>query len=78
MPRRSHHEKVLGKEVPIPHLNDPVGRVLDRGHDLDLGDATLVFLSVANWAYTWLTADHDVGGLTARLMSIMLGGMETR
>jgi TetR/AcrR family transcriptional regulator, cholesterol catabolism regulator len=44
--------------------------------DLDLDDATLVFLSVANWAYTWLTADHDVGGLTAGLMSIMLGGME--
>jgi hypothetical protein len=43
--------------------------------DLDLDDATLVFLSVANWAYTWLTADYDVGGLTARLMSIMLGGM---
>jgi TetR/AcrR family transcriptional regulator, cholesterol catabolism regulator len=44
--------------------------------DLDLDDATLIFLSVANWAYTWLTADHDVGGLTTGLMSIMLGGME--
>jgi TetR/AcrR family transcriptional regulator, cholesterol catabolism regulator len=44
--------------------------------DLDLDGATLVFLSVANWAYTWLTADHDVGGLTAGLMSIMLSGME--
>ena len=43
--------------------------------DLDLDDATLVFLSVANWAYTWLTADHDVGGFTARLMSMLLGGM---
>ena len=42
--------------------------------DLDPDDATLIFLSVANWAYTWLTADYDVGGLTARLMSIMLGG----
>jgi AcrR family transcriptional regulator len=43
--------------------------------DLDLDDATLVFLSVANWAYTWLTGDHDVEGPTVRLMSLMLGGM---
>ena len=43
--------------------------------DLDTNDATLVFLSVANWAYTWLTADTDVGKLTSRLMSILLSGM---
>jgi TetR/AcrR family transcriptional regulator, cholesterol catabolism regulator len=43
--------------------------------DLDTDDATLVFLSVANWAYTWLTADTDVGKLTSRLMSILLSGM---
>ncbi len=42
---------------------------------LDLDDATLVFLSVANWAYTWLTADDDVGELTTRLTSLLLGGM---
>jgi TetR/AcrR family transcriptional regulator, cholesterol catabolism regulator len=46
--------------------------------DLDLDDAALVFLSVANWAYTWLTADQDAGALTARLMSILLGGMAQR
>ncbi len=43
--------------------------------DLDLDGAVLVFLSVANWAYTWLTPDTDVGPLTSRLMSILLGGM---
>ena len=43
--------------------------------ELDTNDATLVFLSVANWAYTWLTADTDVGKLTSRLMSILLSGM---
>jgi len=43
--------------------------------DLDTNDATLVFLSVANWAYTWLTADTDVGKLTSRLMTILLSGM---
>jgi len=43
--------------------------------DLDTGDATLVFLSVGNWAYTWLTADTDVGSLTSRVMSMLLSGM---
>jgi TetR/AcrR family transcriptional regulator, cholesterol catabolism regulator len=43
--------------------------------DLDTGDATLVFLSVGNWAYTWLTADTDVGKLASRLMSMLISGM---
>jgi TetR/AcrR family transcriptional regulator, cholesterol catabolism regulator len=43
--------------------------------DLDTGDATLVFLSVGNWAYTWLTAETDVGSLTSRVMSMLLSGM---
>ena len=43
--------------------------------DLDVDDVTLVFLSVANWAYTWLTPETDVAGLAARLMSVLLGGM---
>jgi TetR/AcrR family transcriptional regulator, cholesterol catabolism regulator len=43
--------------------------------DLDLDDATLVFLSVANWAYTWLMPETDVGGLTSRLISMLLSGM---
>jgi hypothetical protein len=30
---------------------------------------------VANWAYTWLTPDADVGKLTTRLMSMLLSGM---
>jgi len=47
----------------------------DLRWDLDVDDATLVFLSVANWAYTWLMPETDVGGLTSRLMSVLLGGM---
>jgi AcrR family transcriptional regulator len=43
--------------------------------DLDTDDATLVFLSVANWAYTWLTVDTDVGKLTSRLMSMLRSGI---
>jgi AcrR family transcriptional regulator len=46
---------------------------LRRGLDLD--DATLVFLSVANWAYTWLMPETDVAGLTSRLISMLLSGM---
>ena len=43
--------------------------------DLDLDDATLVFLSVANWAYTWLMPETDVEGLTSRLISMLFSGM---
>ena len=43
--------------------------------DLDLDDATLVFLSVANWAYTWLMPETDVAGLTSRLISMLFGGI---
>jgi TetR/AcrR family transcriptional regulator, cholesterol catabolism regulator len=43
--------------------------------DLDVDDAVLVFFSVANWAYTWLTADTDVEKLASGLMSMLLGGM---
>ena len=43
--------------------------------DLDLDDATLVFLSVANWAYTWLMPETDVEGLTSRLISVLFSGM---
>jgi AcrR family transcriptional regulator len=47
----------------------------DLRRDLDVDDATLVFLSVANWAYTWLMPETDVAGLTSRLMSVLVGGM---
>jgi hypothetical protein len=35
----------------------------------------LVFLSVANWAYTWLAAGTDVTVLAARLMSVLRRGL---
>ncbi len=59
-------------------IRDLFGAAVESGElrqDLDIGEATLVFLSVANWAYTWLTADADVGKLTSRLMSLLLRGM---
>jgi len=59
-------------------IRDLFGAAVESGEfrqDLDIDDATLVFLSVANWAYTWLTADTDVRKLTSRLMSILVSGM---
>jgi TetR/AcrR family transcriptional regulator, cholesterol catabolism regulator len=59
-------------------IRDLFGAAVESGElrrDLDLDDATLVFLSLANWAYTWLSADTDVGKLTSRLMSMLLSGM---
>lgn len=62
-------------EQRIRDLFDAAVESGELRQDLDTEDATLIFLSVANWAYTWLTADTDVGKLTSRLMSILLSGM---
>jgi TetR/AcrR family transcriptional regulator, cholesterol catabolism regulator len=62
-------------EERIRDLFEAAVRSGDLRWDLDVDDATLVFLSVANWAYTWLLPETDVGGLTSRLMSVLLGGM---
>jgi len=62
-------------EERIRDLFEAAVRSGDLRWDLDVDDATLVFLSVANWAYTWLMPESDVAGLTARLMSVLLGGM---
>jgi len=62
-------------EERIRDLFEAAVRSGELRQDLDVDDATLVFVSVANWAYTWLTPDTDVGGLTSRLTSVLLGGM---
>jgi TetR/AcrR family transcriptional regulator, cholesterol catabolism regulator len=43
--------------------------------DLDLATATLLFLSAANWAYTWLRPGSDTDGLADRLYAALLDGM---
>jgi AcrR family transcriptional regulator len=43
--------------------------------DLDVATAALLFLSAANWAYTWLRADADTDALADRLFAAMLDGM---
>ena len=62
-------------EERIRDLFEAAVRSGELRRDLDVDDATLVFLSVANWAYTWLMPETDVAGLTARLMPMLLGGM---
>jgi AcrR family transcriptional regulator len=43
--------------------------------DLDVPTAALLFLSAANWAYTWLQPDTDTDALADRLYAALLDGM---
>jgi TetR/AcrR family transcriptional regulator, cholesterol catabolism regulator len=43
--------------------------------DLDVSTAALLFLSAANWAYTWLRAEADTDALADRLFAALLDGM---
>jgi AcrR family transcriptional regulator len=43
--------------------------------DLDVATAALLFLSAANWAYTWLRPGGDIAGLADRLYATLFEGM---
>ncbi|MFL5954695.1 MAG: TetR/AcrR family transcriptional regulator [Gaiellaceae bacterium] len=43
--------------------------------DLDVATAALLFLSAANWAYTWLRPGADTAALADRLYEALLEGM---
>ena len=43
--------------------------------DLDEGAAALLFLSTANWAYTWLRANADTDAVADRLFVLLVDGM---
>jgi TetR/AcrR family transcriptional regulator, cholesterol catabolism regulator len=43
--------------------------------DLDTATAALLFLSAANWAYTWLRAGGDTDALADRFYAVLLDGM---
>ena len=43
--------------------------------DLDVSTAALLFLSAANWAYTWLRPGVDTAELADRLYAALLDGM---
>ena len=43
--------------------------------DLDEASATLLALSAANWAYTWLQAGRDTDALADRFYALLIDGM---
>ena len=43
--------------------------------DLDPGAATLLVLSAANWAYTWLEPGRDTDELADRFTAIVVDGI---
>jgi TetR/AcrR family transcriptional regulator, cholesterol catabolism regulator len=43
--------------------------------DLDVGTAALLFLSAANWAYTWLRPGGDTNSLADRFFAVLFDGM---
>ena len=43
--------------------------------DLDEAAAALLFLSAANWAYTWLQPGRDTGELADRFFRLLVDGM---
>src|ERR1051326_4950111 len=43
--------------------------------DLDVATAALLFLSAANWAYTWLKAGRDTDQLADRFFDLLVDGM---
>jgi AcrR family transcriptional regulator len=43
--------------------------------DLDTGAATLLVLSAANWAYTWLQPGRDTADLADRFLAILVDGI---
>ena len=43
--------------------------------DLDETAAALLFLSAANWAYTWLKPGGDTGALADRFYALLVDGM---
>lgn len=51
---------------------------VERGElrtDLRVGDAALLVLSAANWAYTWLTPASDTDALADRFVAILVDGI---
>jgi len=47
----------------------------DLRTDLDLATAGLLFLSAANWAYTWLQPGRDTDALADRFFELLVDGM---
>ncbi len=51
---------------------------MERGElrvDVDAEAATLLVLSAANWAYTWLQPDADTDALADRFTALLVDGV---
>ena len=59
-------------------IRELFGEGRDQGElrsDLDVAAAALLFLSAANWAYTWLQRGRDTGELADRFFRLLVDGM---
>jgi TetR/AcrR family transcriptional regulator, cholesterol catabolism regulator len=46
--------------------------------DLDVDHATLAYLSLGNWAYTWMTHKTDIEAVATAFWALLRDGMATR
>jgi AcrR family transcriptional regulator len=75
---RRHDEFVAERRRYEERLRELFRDGADSGElrtDLDVATAALLFLSAANWAYTWLRPGADTDGLADRLYGVLLDGM---
>lgn len=74
-----HREEILGERR---RYEDRIRALFREGRelgelrsDLDESVAALVFLSAANWAYTWLRPGADTDDLADRFYALLVDGM---
>jgi TetR/AcrR family transcriptional regulator, cholesterol catabolism regulator len=74
-----HREEILGERR---RYEDRIRALFREGRelgelrsDLDESVAALVFLSTANWAYTWLRPGADTDDLADRFYALLVDGM---
>jgi AcrR family transcriptional regulator len=69
--RRRYEQRIRG-------LMQEAVRSGDLRPDLDLEQATLAFLSLGNWAYTWMRHDTNVDRVAAGFWALLRDGMGAR
>jgi len=69
--RRRYEQRIRGL------MHEAIGAGELRS-DLDLDHAVLAYLSVGNWAYTWMTHETDVDAIATGFWRLLRDGMATR